>query len=236
MRRLIFLLLLIYSSPVFADTAHNDTLTVAYDAHRALKAEVINFITTGVDSVLGIGNPLSDATNTYSGYFLFPWSIAPTAAQIDSIKLRFKNQLARTVPAFKFIFKVHTGEGITIIDSTTFKAHLADSTLANTVWESNVGTTADVWYEFDVTSPVTEWITEGSGDSLGLFMHDNGSTKYWYAFANNDISEDAAPELVVWWTETDAPAATNDNAQYLFRNGQPVYYHKNGQPLKRRPE
>jgi len=46
---------------------------------------------------------------------------------------------------------------------------------------------------------------------------------------------DASPaRLIIDYELT--PATTNDNAQYLFRNGQPVYYHKNGQPLKRRPE
>lgn len=203
-------IILCFASWVCADTAHVDTLLVKYDAHRNLGSQVVAVYNASGDSVTVIG----ESSGSYSGYFLFEYTSDATGAEIDSVKFGFKNQLARTSPAFKFIFKCKTGAAVTITDSTAWKTAIADSTADNEVWESSANSVADQWYYFDVTDCVKEWVTEAVGDSIGLFMQDNGSAKYFHAFAVNDISEAAAPQLIIYWTESgDTP---DDGAKGLI--------------------
>ena len=264
MRRLIFLLpifLLLLNqqeNSVFVKSLGNnyayaniDTLYAVFGGRlyssNATQATARNATTaTSLDSVstFSIGNQYAaGAWNYFRGFFGFNM---PDMASINSLVFELNGGTDRSeTDTLWNIFSASQAAsgGITTADFDQFNIWQASGAYNGVKLISDWNTTSYSinWntFTFNAAGKDTALVYK---NSTFYFMVDELRDYYdvwavgdscYITFEGTDGND---PRLIVNYEITSPPAATNDNAQYLFRNGQPVYYHKNGQPLKRRPE
>jgi len=218
MKKLIFLLFILQLANIGSASEHADTLRVA-EATRDCHYYSGGFSTgAGTPKTVNAGDVLSDTAKRYTLYLSVQDTTSAKVSEIDSVKVRFYNGIARTSGAVAFSIKLADGATApAIADSNTFKTELADSTTNNIYWSVTQAFGADTWFLTpDISTPYKEWrgsYAFAKNDYAGIFVQDIASAagKYISPYAYEQGSNPM--EVIIYWQDTAKSDATRAKGQ-----------------------